>query len=186
MRKAIQLKNQANWVHVCYHNRLWDILYTIKIFNIGLKCEIPLVSGRPLNANIHRSNAASHLAQPNEINIDKHICRHHAHAQHSYSNIISKGIFDRTDGCRPRVLSLVWQRAFWHSLVTDDHASHALQSGRRSMREQITHVKPSLTEWINKRIWNINKTLRVEAKYSHGFFSLFAFRCLAHLVAVAA
>lgn len=30
-----------------------------------------------------------------------------------------------------------------------------------SNKKKITHVRPSLTEWINKRILNINKTLRI-------------------------
>lgn len=28
-------------------------------------------------------------------------------------------------------------------------------------KRKYTHVRPSLTEWINKRILNINKTLRI-------------------------
>lgn len=50
----------------------------------------------------------------------------------------------------------------YFSLVMDDHASYCkvwmkISRNANSMREKITHVKRSLTEWINKRIWNIKK-----------------------------
>lgn len=53
-------------------------------------------------------------------------------------------------------------RLFTHSITKCKGKREKNGTGRcGSKNKKITHVRPSLTEWINKRILNINKTLRI-------------------------
>lgn len=150
MRNRIGLRAQENWVHVWYHNRSWGILYTIKIPNIEFKCEISLLLSsvqlthpatpihsfflylsskwKPCKCSYMNNDAGSHLTmkQTKRYQIELGICLV-LYFVHECSLVLANSVQANTKTLHLSVC--VFHSVFrFLLLVSNDHASHALQS----------------------------------------------------------